>query len=521
MTNQLTLEEQLEGLPLFQLVIIGCLQIGQSIAFSSMYPCIYSMVKYFDIADNDSQIATYSGYLAAAFSLGEYVSLSYWSSASNIYGRKTILLCGCAGTAFSIVLYGFSTNFYIALFARLLMGICSGNTEVLRITIDEIAPEDRHKGFAFGNIFSISNKYKFIGYSLGVLGESSVSKSASKSRREDGFSIPSYPFLLPSLIAGGFVVFFINIGWLFLEETHERIKYERDIGINVGDSIRRLLRIRVPERPWNSREQYLKVDHQLLEGKIDSSELPYYPTKSRSLSVEVADFEEPSQSETGTETSDPIALPAVRNRMINNFMFCFHGVFYFEFLPILLATKLRIEDMKFPFHVRGGFGYSSIGIGILVNSSAGIGSCVAMWLIVFVKYCGIKPVSLGLIVYPIVYFLLPLLLFTSHQYNNGIPEYVPVLLLFIIILVDLSADLLTISRFQIFFDTTSSKEEKQLISRYSIRVISLAKCLAPIIGGWMISKSETHGYSELPWWALSVWSTITLLHSNYIDKSAW
>lgn len=56
-------------------------------------------------------------------------------------GRKSILLMGLFGTSLSLLLFGFSQNYYWALLARSLAGVLNGNVAVLRTMIGEIATE--------------------------------------------------------------------------------------------------------------------------------------------------------------------------------------------------------------------------------------------------------------------------------------------------------------------------------------------------------------------------------------------
>ena len=84
------------------------------------------MVKGFDIGDkNDASF--YAGILIAAFALAEALTGMWWGSLSDRIGRKPVLLIGCFGTMISLLVVGFSTNFYIALLGRIGGGLLNGN----------------------------------------------------------------------------------------------------------------------------------------------------------------------------------------------------------------------------------------------------------------------------------------------------------------------------------------------------------------------------------------------------------
>ena len=97
------------------------------------------MIRDFNIAPHSTDIAKYSGYLSASFAFCQFFCCVQWGKASDKYGRKKILLMGLLGTAVSMIIFGFSPNFWVAVFARSLMGCLNGNIAVLRTAIGEIA----------------------------------------------------------------------------------------------------------------------------------------------------------------------------------------------------------------------------------------------------------------------------------------------------------------------------------------------------------------------------------------------
>ena len=82
------------------------------------------MVKDFHVCDEDSA-SFYAGIFISAFALAESLTGMFWGALSDRVGRKPVLLVGCAGTMISLLLVGFSTNFWIALAGRALGGLLS------------------------------------------------------------------------------------------------------------------------------------------------------------------------------------------------------------------------------------------------------------------------------------------------------------------------------------------------------------------------------------------------------------
>ena len=92
----------------------------------SIFPYIYYMIESFDIATDNSQIAIYAGMVTSAFALAEFTSSIIWGRISDRVGRKPVLLGGLAGTAVSMIIFGFSRDLPTALVARALGGLLNG-----------------------------------------------------------------------------------------------------------------------------------------------------------------------------------------------------------------------------------------------------------------------------------------------------------------------------------------------------------------------------------------------------------
>lgn len=92
----------------------------------SIFPYIYFMVKSFDIASDDKQIAIYAGLVTSSFALAEFFASMIWGRLSDKVGRKPILLTGLAGTGISMLGFGLAPNFFWAVFARALGGLLNG-----------------------------------------------------------------------------------------------------------------------------------------------------------------------------------------------------------------------------------------------------------------------------------------------------------------------------------------------------------------------------------------------------------
>ena len=124
---------------------IALCRICEPIAFMSIFPYIYYMIEGFGITKDTNWIAIYAGLVTSSFALAEFSTSVLWGRLSDKIGRKPVLLCGLAGTAVSMIMFGFSTNLPMALIARALGGFLNGNIAVLQTTVAELVTVKEHQ----------------------------------------------------------------------------------------------------------------------------------------------------------------------------------------------------------------------------------------------------------------------------------------------------------------------------------------------------------------------------------------
>jgi MFS family permease len=98
----------------------------------SIFPYVYFMIKDFGVTQHESEISVYAGMVTSAFAFAEFSSGVAWGRLSDRIGRKPVLLTGLAGTALSMLIFGFAPNLPVALLARALGGLLNGYVEVPR-----------------------------------------------------------------------------------------------------------------------------------------------------------------------------------------------------------------------------------------------------------------------------------------------------------------------------------------------------------------------------------------------------
>ena len=117
---------------------------AEPIAFTSIVAYNYVFVQ--DLRPNDEENAPfYAGLLISAFALAEAAAAIPWGTVSDRYGRKPVVLFGLAGVAMSNLMFGFATNYWVALAARIIGGGLNGNVGVMQTMVAEMCKKPEHE----------------------------------------------------------------------------------------------------------------------------------------------------------------------------------------------------------------------------------------------------------------------------------------------------------------------------------------------------------------------------------------
>jgi hypothetical protein len=134
-----------------QLLVLTLARLSEPLTQNSIGSYIYYQLKSFDPTLLDSTISYQAGIIQAAFPGAQFLTAILWGrfADSQYGGRKRVIWIGLLGTMFSIIGFGFSHNFPMAVFFRCLGGILNGNIGVMRTMISEIIKEKRYQSRAF------------------------------------------------------------------------------------------------------------------------------------------------------------------------------------------------------------------------------------------------------------------------------------------------------------------------------------------------------------------------------------
>ncbi|KAK7999307.1 major facilitator superfamily transporter [Apiospora arundinis] len=206
--------------PTRQLTVLAICRFSEPIAFNSILAYTYEMVKDLDGAGSERDAPFYAGLLVSAYAVAEALTAMGWGALSDRVGRKPVVLAGLGGVALSSLLFGLSTNYWVALLARFVGGALNGNVAVMQTMVAEMVKVPEHEPKAYAT-------QPFVWTLGGIIGSAMGGFLAQPARfypdlfPADGL-FGRYPYLLPNLVAVIVVVLAIIQGIFFLEETNPR-----------------------------------------------------------------------------------------------------------------------------------------------------------------------------------------------------------------------------------------------------------------------------------------------------------
>ena len=108
--------------------ILCLVNFNEALQGNIIWPFLPFAVKHWGV--KSGEVATYVGLLASAFFIGQAIATPFWGKAADVWGRRPTLLLGLFGTFFGMAVFGFATNFTIAVLSRFCTGALNGNVAV-------------------------------------------------------------------------------------------------------------------------------------------------------------------------------------------------------------------------------------------------------------------------------------------------------------------------------------------------------------------------------------------------------
>ncbi|XP_016544031.1 protein ZINC INDUCED FACILITATOR 1 isoform X2 [Capsicum annuum] len=183
------------------------------------------MVRDFHIAEREEDISYYAGYVGSSFMLGRALTSILWGVIADRYGRKPVVVIGTITVVIFNALFGLSTNFWMAIITRFLIGSLCGIIGTMRAYASEICRKEYH---ALG-ISAVSTSWGIglvIGPAIGGYLAQPAEKYPSIFSKESFFG--RFPYFLPCLMISVFALAATVMSFWLPETLHKHNKIKRD-----------------------------------------------------------------------------------------------------------------------------------------------------------------------------------------------------------------------------------------------------------------------------------------------------
>ncbi|KAG6556366.1 hypothetical protein Mapa_002309 [Marchantia paleacea] len=199
-----------------ELCFVAIMMLCNALPISFMYPFLYFMVRDMHVAKRDEDIGFYAGYIGSAFMFGRFLTSMQWGVIADKYGRKPVMLAGVVSVIVFSIMFGLSQDFWMAFFARLLLGGFNGILGPVKAYASEIC-SDEHQPLGVSVVGTTLGLGMVVGPSLGGY----LSQPALKypDLFPPGSLFAVYPYLLPCVFCSAISVVALFITVLYLPET--------------------------------------------------------------------------------------------------------------------------------------------------------------------------------------------------------------------------------------------------------------------------------------------------------------
>lgn len=213
-------------------------QLNEAYQVTMLLPMVVFMCRDFGI--QPQWLGVYTSILNASFCFCSFLVAYFWGIASDRFGRKPTLIVGNLLSAISIVFFGTSKSYALAIITRSLCGLFQGNLGVVKAYLADITNSE-NRAYAFGIVAIAYGFGSILGAMVGglfIITHDVDVTDAEYHKTQSIFWIfkNEYPFLPPCLF--GALLSFNALLWILFnvkngeKEMEDVPKYESMKGLS-------------------------------------------------------------------------------------------------------------------------------------------------------------------------------------------------------------------------------------------------------------------------------------------------
>ncbi|XP_061344199.1 protein ZINC INDUCED FACILITATOR 1-like isoform X2 [Gastrolobium bilobum] len=165
--------------------------------------------------EKEEDISAYAGYVGSAYMLGRTLTSIMWGVISDRYGRKPVIIIGLITIVIFNTLFGLSTNLWMAISMRFLLGSLNGLFGPIKAYATEICREE-HQAQGLSTVVAAWGVGLVIGPALGGYLAQPTLKYPNLFPKDSFWD--KFPYFLPCFIISAFA-FAVAIACIWLPET--------------------------------------------------------------------------------------------------------------------------------------------------------------------------------------------------------------------------------------------------------------------------------------------------------------
>lgn len=448
------------------------------------------MIRSFNVPQNE--VGKWAGICAAVFSLSQALFGVAWGRFSDTHGRKPAILLGLTSTMITSLVWGFSTNLAVAIAARVVAGAGNGNVGIIRTTVAEMVPFKELQPRAFSLMPLVWNIGSIFGPSIGGALANPLDVVPGD-RRDGGSLFERFPYALPNIVSAIFFAIGITTGLLYLEETLETKRGQRDYGLLLGRKLNKFAK-----QCSSKTKQALHLsdgDSKFENGETEPLIKPNAEDEEQAFPEEPTKARQPPPS-----WREVMNYQAVMN-LIAYTLLAAHAMAFDQLLPVFMQYPPLEPDFhpSNPIKFAGGLGLHHLRIGLLSTFYGIFGMLVQFFLFPQIarRFGILHCLKWCACIFPLCYLAIPFTALLSTQESQTAAAFVVMLIKCLcgIFAFPCSTILLT--------NSASSLRVLGTLNGFATSFSATGRALGPLLAGSMFTIGVQRGYVIAPWWLLA------------------